>query len=111
MLFKLVERRLWKQKGLLLIPPTPIFHSPPCPGSGLSPGFVTGREKKRQQAAKSITNMASLGTARKQAISNRRLWCLSPEISIAVVGMGSQMLTHQEETQSEAQADYSRNLS
>lgn len=69
------------------------------------------REKKKKQAAKSITNMASLGTARKQAISNRRLWCLSPEISIAVVGMGSQMLTHQEETQSEAQADYPTNLS
>lgn len=81
----------------------------PVLGQACPLGFVTRREI-RQQAAKCITNMASLGTAREQAISNRRLWCLSHDISIAVVGMGSQMLTHQGETQSETQADYPTNL-
>lgn len=89
-------------------PPLPL---PTLSWVRLVPWLCDREREKKQHAAKSITNMASLGTARKQAISNRRLWCLSPEISIAVVGMGSQMLTHQEETQSEAQADYPRNLS
>lgn len=100
---------LWKQRGLLLIPPTPSSAPHPVLGQACPPGFVTRREK-RQQAAKSITNMASLGTAKKQAISNRRLWCLSHDTSIAVVGVGSQMLTHQGETQSETQADCPTNL-
>lgn len=85
-------------------PSDPFLISPLCPGSGLSP-WLCDRERGKKQAAKSTKNIASLRTARRQTTSNRHLCCLCRDRSMAVVGKGSRLLTHQEETPSETPAD------
>lgn len=93
----LVESRLWKTRGVafprlkhiyLKCSPKLLFLGSGCPHP------LCDEEKREEETAKGIKNIAPLRTARSYIVSNKRLLVFFNGMEMPVVGIGSYRLIH-----------------